>query len=194
VSSRRWCREHYLGEFYEHSCTGPLVKRDPDGTVTVVRDGLKFANGVVLAPDASHLIFAESSGYRINRYWLTGPKADTVDTFADNLPGLPDSMSLGSDQNVWVGIVARRSELLDKLLPLPGFLRTLAWNVPAKVRPAATSFGWVMAFDLQGRQVYDLRADDDSYPFVTSAAEHDGIVVAASQFENDIIEIRIPAS
>jgi hypothetical protein len=52
----------------------------------------------------------------------------------------------------------------------------------------------MMAFDLQGRQVYDLRADDDSYPFVTSAAEHDGIVVAASQFENDIIEIRIPAS
>jgi sugar lactone lactonase YvrE len=108
VSTRRWNSEHYLGEFLGHSCTGLLVQRDPDGTVTVVRDGLKFANGLVLAPDASHLFFAESEGYRVSRYWLSGPKAGTVEPFADNLPGMPDNMSLGSDQLLWVGMVARR--------------------------------------------------------------------------------------
>ena len=61
VSTRRWDAEHYIGEFLEHSCTGLLVRRDPDGTVTVVCDDLKFANALVLAPDGSHLLFAESA-------------------------------------------------------------------------------------------------------------------------------------
>ena len=194
VSTRRWGREHYLGEFYEHSCTGLLVKRDHDGTVTVVRDDLKFANGLVLAPDASYLLFAESAGYRISRYWLTGPNADTVESFADNLAGLPDSMSLGTDQLVWVGIVAPRSALLDAFLPRPGFLRTLLWNLPSTARPAAASFAWVMAFDLRGRVVHDLRNDSDSYDFVTSAAEYNGIVIAASQFATDILQIALPTA
>ena len=35
---------------------GRLVRRDPDGTVTVVLDGLAFANGVALAADESFVV------------------------------------------------------------------------------------------------------------------------------------------
>jgi sugar lactone lactonase YvrE len=79
VSSRRWDSEHFLGDFLEHSCTGLLVQRDPDGTLTVLLDNLKCPNGLVLAPDGSPLIFAESAGYRISRYWLTGTNAGSLE-------------------------------------------------------------------------------------------------------------------
>ncbi|MFB7508687.1 SMP-30/gluconolactonase/LRE family protein [Streptomyces broussonetiae] len=186
VSTRRWDLEHHLGDIVEHSCTGMLVRRDRDGTVTVLHDSLKFANGLVLAPDASHLLVAESAGYRVSRYWLTGPKTGTVEPFVENLAGLPDNLSLGSDGLVWVAIAAPRNALLDKLLPLPGFLRVLLWNLPEAVRPEPALVAWVMAFDLSGRVVHDLRTHDGSYGFVTGVAERDGTVVAGSLHEDDI--------
>ncbi|MGW5256755.1 SMP-30/gluconolactonase/LRE family protein [Streptomyces sp. NPDC004012] len=187
VSTRRWDLEHHLGDIVEHSCTGMLVRRDPDGTVTVLHDSLKFANGLVLAPDASHLLVAESAGYRVSRYWLSGPKVGTFEPFAENLAGLPDNMSLGSDGLVWVAIAAPRNALLDKLLPLPGFLRVLLWNLPEAVRPKPTPVAWVMAFDLSGRLVHDLRTDEANYGFVTSVAEQRGTVVAGGLYEDDIV-------
>jgi hypothetical protein len=39
-----------------------------------------------------------------------------------------------------------------------------------------------------------LRSDDGSYDFVTSVAERNGIVVAASEFANDIVDIALPGS
>lgn len=186
VSTRRWDLDHYVGDILEHSGTGLLVRRDPDGEVTVLLDGLKFGNGLTLAPDASHLLFAETAGYRVSRYHLAGPKAGTVERFVENLAGMPDNISLGSDGLLWVAIAAPRNVLLDRLLPLPGFLRTLVWNLPDAVRPKPTPIGWVMAFDLDGRLVHDLRTDDGSYAFVTSVAEHNGTAVAGSLHEDDI--------
>jgi|GEM_PF-6108666 hypothetical protein len=48
-----------------------------------------------------------------------------------------------------------------------------------------------MAFDLDGDLVYDLRTDDGSYHFVTSVAERDGTVVAASLEENDVVVLDV---
>ena len=38
-------------------------------------DGLQFANGVVLSPDESYLLVAETGAYRITRLWLGGARA-----------------------------------------------------------------------------------------------------------------------
>ncbi|GAA3219340.1 SMP-30/gluconolactonase/LRE family protein [Dactylosporangium siamense] len=189
TSTSRWSLEHHLGDMFEHTCTGRLIRRDPDGTVTTVLRDLKFANGLVLAPDGSHLLFAETSGYRISRYWPDG----RVEPFAENLPGFPDNMSLGSDGLLWVAIAAPRNALLDRLLPLPGLLRLLVWNLPAALRPKATPIAWVMAFDLDGRLVHDLRTSDGSYGFVTSVAEHAGTVVVGSLTRDDVAVLEPPA-
>jgi len=193
VSTRRWDIENYLGDFFEHSCTGMLARRDPDGTVTVLLDDLKFANGLVIAPDATHLLFAESAGYRVSRYWLSGPSAGTVEPLAHNLPGIPDNMSLGSDGRVWVSIAGPRNALLDWLLPRPGVVRTLLWNLPEFLRPQAAPIAWVMAFDLDGTCVYDLRTSDGSYAFDTSVAERYGTIVAASLGETDVVVLKLGA-
>lgn len=186
TSTSRWNLEHHLGDMFEHSCTGRLLRRDPDGTVTTVLSGLKFANGLVLAPDESHLLFAETTGYRISRHWLTGPPAGTTEPLVENLAGFPDNMSLGSDGLLWVAIAAPRNALLDRLLPLPGFLRLLVWNLPAALHPKAVPIAWVMAFDLDGKLVHDLRTADGSYGFVTSVTEHHGTVILGSLTEPDV--------
>ncbi|GLW30342.1 SMP-30/gluconolactonase/LRE family protein [Actinoplanes regularis] len=182
TSTSHWDLENYLGEALEHTSSGRLLRRDPDGTVTTLLSDLKFGNGLVLSPDESHLLVAETTGYRIRRHWLTG----RTETLVDNLPGFPDNMSLGSDGLLWVAIAAPRDRLLDRLLPRPGLLRLLVWNLPDAVRPKATPIAWVMAFDLDGRLVHDLRAADGSYGFVTSVTEHDGTVVVGSLTENDV--------
>ena len=191
TSTSRWDLEHHVGDLFEHSGTGRLVRRDPDGTVTTLRGDLKFGNGLVLAPDGSHLLVAETAGYRISRYWLTGPSAGTTDPLVENLPGFPDNASLGSDGLLWVGMAAPRNALLDRMLPRPGVLRLLLWNVPQRFRPKATPIAWVMAFDLDGRTVHDLRSTDDSYGFVTAAAERDGTVVACSLHSDDVVVLDV---
>jgi sugar lactone lactonase YvrE len=193
TSTSRWDVDDHLGDVFEHSGTGRLVRRDPDGTVATVLSGLDFANGLVLAPDASYLLLAETSGYRVQRYWLTGPRAGTAECLVENLPGFPDNMSLGSDGLLWVAIAAPRNALLDRLLPLPGFLRLLVWNLPETVKPAATPIAWVLAYDLAGRLVHDLRLSDGSYGFVTAVAEQAGTLVISSLHESDVAVVAPPS-
>jgi hypothetical protein len=91
----------------------------------------------VRAPDGSSLLFAGTAAYRVSRYWLTGPRAGSIEQPVEDLPGFPDNMSLGSDGLPRIGIAAPRNALLDRLLPLPGVLRQLVWNLPDALRPAA---------------------------------------------------------
>lgn len=192
TSTDRFDLGHYEGDLLEHSCTGRLLRRALDGAVTTLLAGLAFANGLVLAPDASHLLFAETGGYRIGRYHLTGPRAGTVEPFVSNLPGFPDNMSLGSDGLLWVAMASTRKAVLDRLLPRPGFLRTAAWNLPAALRPGPAGIAWVMAFDLEGRVVHDLRSTTAGYGFVTGVAERDGTVVVSSLHEDDLAVVAVP--
>ncbi|MEV4278140.1 SMP-30/gluconolactonase/LRE family protein [Actinoplanes xinjiangensis] len=187
-STTRWTLDDHLGDVFEHSGTGRLLRRDPDGTVTILLDGLKFANGLALTADGTALLIAETAGYRIRRYGLDGTDAMLV----ENLPGFPDNLWLGSDGLLWAGIAAPRDALLDRLLPLPGFLRLLVWNLPEALRPKAVPIAWVMAFDADGRIVHDLRSDDGGYGFVTSAAEQDGLLVAGSLTRPEIAVLEPP--
>ncbi|APE38357.1 strictosidine synthase [Nocardia mangyaensis] len=184
IASRRWPFEQWMADILEHSGSGQLVRRDPDGTLEVLVDGLQFGNGVVLAPDRSCLLVAETGAYRITRYWLTGPRAGTHDHLVENLPGSPDNMSLGSDGLVWVGMVAPRNPLLDRLFALPGLFRRLSWALPDRLQPAPVRSTWVLALDFGGTVVHDLQRAGDTYAMVTSVAEHDGTLYLGSLSES----------
>jgi sugar lactone lactonase YvrE len=180
TSTRRFGIDHWRGDILENSSTGRLLRRDPAGTVTTLLDGLQFANGVVLAPDGSHLVFAESGGYRLSRYWLAGPRAGRREPFAENLPGFPDNISLGSDGLIWVSLASPRNPLLDRVLPLPGLVRQLVWLLPERMQPDPAHTCWVVAYDVDGRLVHDLQAPDAGYVFVTSVAERYGRLALGS--------------
>ncbi|HEY8708210.1 MAG TPA: SMP-30/gluconolactonase/LRE family protein, partial [Burkholderiaceae bacterium] len=85
---------------------GRIVCYDPrDGsTRTVLRD-LKFPNGIAIASDGQSILFAETWGCCIKRWWFDGPKSGQVRTVIANLPGYPDNINLASDGHYWLALV-----------------------------------------------------------------------------------------
>ncbi len=192
-STSRYSLAEYTGDLLEHSGTGRLMRRDPDGGVETLLTGLQFANGVVLAPDRTCVLVAETAGYRVARYWLTGPKAGTHDILVENLPGFPDNMALGSDGLVWIAVPAPRDPLLDRLLPLPGILRRVVWALPDRARPKPKRTVWVQAVDFDGRLVHDLQCEGTDFSMVTGVVEQDGTLYLGSLTESAVAVTRVPA-
>lgn len=174
-SSRRFGIDHWRADIMEHSGTGRLLRRGPDGDVRVVLEGLQFANGVAIAPDASWVVVAQTGAYRLDRIWLTGDRIGQREDFVVDLPGFPDNIAIGSDGLVWVAMAAPRNRVLDRLAPYPR-LRRAAWSLPERLQPQATPTTWVMAYDSDGRLAHDLQGSDERMHMVTGVREHAGIV------------------
>lgn len=108
--------------------TGRLLKyeRDCDNrtVVTVLLDGIAFANGIAFSEDGDSLLITETTACRILRYWLKTPKAGKVEVFAE-LPGFPDNIKRSPRGGYWVGMFTRRSLLLRWILSDPRIGRTL---------------------------------------------------------------------
>lgn len=192
-SSRRFGIDHYRADMFEHSSTGRLLRRTPDGAVDVLADGLAFANGVALPPDESYVAVAETGAYRVTRYRLAGPEAGTTDVLLDNLPGIPDNMSTGSDGLFWLALAHPRNRLLDLLLPRHPVLRRAVWTVPDAVQTRLeTHTTWVVAIDGDGRLVHDLQAAGDAYQMVTGVRERDGTLYLASLAQPALAVASVP--
>ncbi len=175
-SSRRFGIEHWKADLLEHSGTGRLLRRGLAAEVTVLLDGLQFANGVALAPDGSFVVVAETAAYRLRRLWVTGPRAGESEVFADNLPGFPDNLSTGTDGLIWVAMGSPRDAAVDRLAPRSPALRRAVWALPARLQPRPRHTVWVYALSADGEVVHDLQAPGDRFGFVTGVREHAGTV------------------
>ncbi|MQA86064.1 MAG: SMP-30/gluconolactonase/LRE family protein [Streptosporangiales bacterium] len=191
-TSRHFGIEHWKADILEHTGTGRLLLRDPDGSVEVLLDGLQFANGVALAPDGSFLLVVETAAYRITRLWLTGSRAGEAEVFADNLPGFPDNLSTGSDGLFWVALPDARNPLVDRLLPMPPFLRVAVWALPERLQPAPKRTVWAMAFDESGNVVHDLQGPGERFHMVTGVRERDGQLYLGSLADTAVAVLTVP--
>jgi sugar lactone lactonase YvrE len=169
-SSRRFGLEHWRADILEHSGTGRLFRRDPDGRVELLLDGLQFANGVALAADESFVAVAETGGYVVRRLWLTGDRAGQTDELIGNLPGFPDNIALGEDGLVWITLASPRNPVVDGLAKLP-ILRRAVWAMPDRLQPAPAHTVWVMAVDADGRVVQDLQGTSERFHMVTGVRQ-----------------------
>lgn len=175
-SSTHFDQPHYVGELLAHTGSGRLFRRDPGGAVDLVATGLDFANGVTLSAGEDFLIVAETGGYRLQRIWLSGQRSGQQEIFVENLPGLPDNVSTGSDGLIWVALPSPRSRTLDLLLPLPPFLRKALWALPEWLRPGDTPTVWVQAYDAAGVLVHDLQTTHPRFRMVSGVRESGGTV------------------
>ncbi len=175
-SSRRFGVDHWKADLLEHTGTGRLFRRGLSAELTLLADGLQFANGVALAPDGSFLVVAESAAYQLRRVWITGPRAGEVEVFVDNLPGFPDNVSTGTDGLFWVAMGSPRDAMLDRLLPRHPLLRQVAWRLPDRVQPRPATSVWAYALSPDGEVVHDLQAPGGRFHFVTGVREHHGTV------------------
>ncbi len=84
---------------------GVIARVDPDNAVTVVADDLDFPNGMVITPDGSTLIVAESVGRRLTAFTVGGDGSlSDRRIFADGLDGPPDGIALDAEGGVWAAM------------------------------------------------------------------------------------------
>src|SRR5690606_799757 len=112
-SSTRFGIEQWKDDFVQATRTGRLLRRDPDGTVTVVERGLAFANGVALSAGEDFVAIAESGARTVVRHWLAGERAGRRDFLVEGLPGYPDNISRGSDGLIWVSIGSPKDPVVE---------------------------------------------------------------------------------
>lgn len=166
---------HFKGAAFEARPRGSLFRRDADGTVLTVVAGLYFANGLTPTADGSALVFAETLGRRLSKYWLTGERAGSVTRLCENLPGMPDNLSTGADGRVWCAMVAPRSAAAEWLAPRAPALRKLLWKLPDRWQPQLKPEVWAVAFDPDtGDVVAGLRTEHPEFGMVTGLVEAGG--------------------
>ena len=189
-SSLHYGVAEWKDDFVQDTGSGRLLRRDPDGTVTVVLTGLRFANGVALAADESNVCVAETRGRTVVRHWLTGPRAGERDHLVADLPGYPDNISRGSDGLIWVTIGSPVDGLVEVLGRAPLALRRLVTRIPEALQPKPRQTIRVQAYDDDGRLVHDLDLarpeQGPGYHMVTGVREHDGRVWMGSLHEPSV--------
>ena len=184
--------DQWKDDFVQDTRTGRLLRLAPDGTVTVVLDGLAFANGVALAVDESYVCVAETRGRTVVRLWLTGPRAGTRDHLVADLPGYPDNISRGSDGLIWVTIASPVDGLVERLGSAPLVLRKAITKIPAALQPKPKQTIRVQAYAADGRLVHDVDIDHPGYHMVTGVREHDGRVWLGSLHEPSVAVLDLP--
>jgi ribose transport system permease protein len=173
---------------------GRIVCYDPrNGTTRTVLRGLKFPNGICVERGSRSILFAETWGCCVKRYWFDGPKTGQVEMVMENLPGFPDNINLASDGNYWLAMVGMRSPALDLAWRMPGFRRRMAKRVPIDewLFPNINT-GCVLRFNDKGEVLetyWDLAGVN--HPMITSMREHKGYLYLGGIQNNRIGRLKL---
>jgi sugar lactone lactonase YvrE len=185
-SSRRFPVAQWRADLIEHTRSGRLLRRTPDGAIDLLADGLDFANGVALAADESFVAVAESGAFRVSKIALTGRRPGAASTLIDTLSGFPDNISTGTDGLIWVTQASRRVAALDVIRRLPAPLRTLARRAPAALQPSPNREVGVLGVAADGRIVRELRGEVEGFHMLTGVRERDGLLYFGSLAERAV--------
>jgi sugar lactone lactonase YvrE len=176
-SSTKFTIEQLRLEILEHRPNGRILAYDPVKRTTRVLLGDRyFPNGIVVSRDQASLVFAETTAYRVSRYWLHGAKAGTVETLVDNLPGFPGDVSVSEESRYWLSLLAARNALVDDLAAWPRS-RTVLARLPGWLTPQPRPFPYLIAFDDAGRITRTLQAAGrKDLPSFSSVVENAGVL------------------
>lgn len=192
-ASTRWDVGDSVLDALENQATGRVLHHDPrTGTTRVVFGELRFANGIVLAPDEQSLLVSETFGYRVMRLWIAGPNEGRREPFAENLPGFVDNLAVDPDGTLWVGIASLRSGLLDALLPHPWVRRVLS-RIPLALQPTPAQYGLILGLDAAtGTPRFALHDPQGDVHAVTSATPIGDELVLGSLHADALVRIARP--
>jgi sugar lactone lactonase YvrE len=184
-SSRRHRIDGYQADAIEHTVTGRLLRRAPSGEVEVLLEHLDFANGVALADDESFVAVAETGAARIQRLWLTGPRAGQCEPLVEKLPGLPDNLSNGADGRIWVAMPMPQLLLLRLARQAPRWARQRLGRLASTTNLQVPAPSRVLAVDQDGQTVARVELGR-RYRMVTGVREHAGSLYFGSIVEHAI--------
>src|SRR5271163_2067472 len=166
VSTMRYDIHEWKKDIVEDIPTGRVYRREADGRLTRLMDGLRFANGLVRTRDGKSLIIAETAGRRLLRLRLAGDRVGTSEVIAE-LPGFPDNLAADDDGMIWVAFASEPNPMLEVIHKLPLFLRRLVARLPESVQPKPLRLAWVAGYDESGACVHDFKWKDGGFAMVT---------------------------
>ncbi|GAA3548947.1 SMP-30/gluconolactonase/LRE family protein [Amycolatopsis ultiminotia] len=173
-SSRRFGIDRWRDDLIEQTAGGRLLRRTPDGEITLVADGLQFANGVAVPPDESFVAVAETGACRITRIRLQGSRAGERDLLIDDLPGLPDNIATGSDGLIWIALASPMVSALRMARRLPAPARAAIRALPTALQPAPKREVGVLGVAADGRVEHELRGEIPGFHLLVGVREHGG--------------------
>lgn len=184
-SSTRWGIDEWKSDLIENTCTGRLLRLGPgESDPEVVLGGLSFANGVARTADGSEVIVAETGHRRLRRVQVAGAGAMGGEVFAEDLPGHPDNIALGSDGLIWVTYASPTDAALTFLQTrAPAWMRGAVRRAPEAAKPKPKRTVRVAAFDADGALVHDISAHADTWQMATGVREANGRVWLGSLVE-----------
>uniref|UniRef100_A0A1I8GGA1 Str_synth domain-containing protein n=2 Tax=Macrostomum lignano TaxID=282301 RepID=A0A1I8GGA1_9PLAT len=180
-ASTRYPLHQLMHQMLEGSSNGRLIMLNmTSGHAATVLEGLSFPNGVQLHPDGQSVLVAETSGFKIIRYYFAGPMAGQTRTFADNLPLGPDNIRLSSDgKHLWVsGSLARLAGLRSSadLMGQRTWLRLAAAKIlpgPLLHNMAAGHYGLVLRLAINDGRIVDSLHDTQGKQITHSSEVQD---------------------
>jgi len=196
-ASSKFGAKEYRGTFnaslldiMEHGGHGSVIEFDPaTGIARTLVDDLNYANGIAISADNRYLVYAETSSYRVWKYWLTPDRRGEKELLLDNLPGFPDNIKTGLQGRFWLGLAAPRNPLLDKLSGQP-WLRKVVQRLPAALRPQAVPSSHVIAFNGDGEVLMNLHDPSARYPMLTGGLETPRSLFLTTLFGHELPVIR----
>lgn len=183
-SSTRWPFADYVTDLLEGQATGRVFALSTDGSLSLVTEGLRFANGVALDANEESIFIAETGAYRVHRHWLSGELKGRTQIFLDNLAGFPDNLTF-SNGILWVSLPSPRQALVDLILPRPMLLRAVN-ALPDVLKPKPVRHGIILGYNEDGDLVHNLQDRSGRVAITTSARVHDGRLFIGSYMEPHI--------
>ena len=190
----RYGFEEWVVDALEGRGNGRIIRYDPaSGATRTILRNLLFANGICVAHDNRSVLFAETWGCRVSRYWLEGPKAGKIEIVIADLPGYPDNINRGSRGTYWVALAGTRTPSYDLAMTMPAFRRRMARRVAGDewLFPNV-NVGCVVHFDANGRVLesfWDLKGEN--HPAITSMREHRGYLYLGGVTNNRIGRLKL---
>ena len=191
----RYTAHTWATDALEGRGNGRIIVFDPatGKTKTLLRDQI-FPNGVCVSHDGKSVLFALTWACRIERYWIAGPKAGTLETLIADLPGLPDNINRASDGCYWLALVGLRTPAYDLAMEDPGFRTRMIKRIPNDewLYPNINN-GCVVKFDESGKVLETLGdIGGKSHPSVTSMREERGYLYIGGLSNDRIGRVKLP--
>lgn len=191
-ASSRWGYGQDDMAIIEHGGDGRLLRYDFDtGETEVLLNNLQFANGVALSADESYVLVCETGAYRVTRYFLSGGRIGSFDTFIDNLPGFPDNIRRNASGEFWLAVYAPRNPLLDAFSEYPSLRKAMARAMVVLPKPVAHRAMAMRLSDDGEVQQYVQNTDSKAYAPITTATEFEGALYLGSLTEAGIARWRL---
>ncbi|MDF3822033.1 SMP-30/gluconolactonase/LRE family protein [Leptospira sp. 96542] len=115
-----------------------------ENSISLMLDGFTFIDGILLESNnlnvEESVLFTETTKFRIIRAYIAGWKEGDFEVLHENLPGLADGMERDDKGNIWVGIIKRRSGVMN-FLHNNSWLKSFVLSLPQKLLPISKQTG-----------------------------------------------------